>query len=219
MTSKWDFSVCCMGDSLTKNNTLGVAQHLLYPARIQYYLNNEGCNVVVRNFGRSGDTTQQMITRFPAMTQFAIPSIGINYAGTNDSSNGITAAQTQANLQSMITTLKNAGCNKILIIGNHFLNYSTGGDFDGSNQPLTDTTCYYASLIATQKAAASAGGAVYVDLFNFLRNRIVNGQDTAKSFSWHVADQNIHFNSYGTDLVAQCIYASIQAQGWDSQFK
>lgn len=215
MTSKkFNHSISCMGDSLTHNHTLSVPVYQLYPAQLQQLLQDEDCNVVVRNFGRSGNTTQQMITRFPAMTQFQIPDIGIIFGGVNDPGNSITQAQTQANIESMITSLQNSGVSKIMVVSAQYLNFSTGGD------TLSTPYAAYAPVRQAQQDAANAhSGVVFVDLYTYLRNRIVNGQDTQGAFSWHVADANQHFNSYGCGLVAQCVLASIQSQGWDLLMK
>jgi lysophospholipase L1-like esterase len=167
------------------------------------------CKVVTRNFGKSGDTTTQMIARFGAMTQFSIPDIGIIFGGVNDPGNSISQATTQANIQNMIQTLKANGVAKILVVSAQYQNFSSGGD------TLATPYAAYVPVRQAQQAAASAENVVFVDLYNFLRNRIVNGLDTQGSFSWHYADGNQHFNAYGEDLVAQCILASIQAQGWD----
>jgi lysophospholipase L1-like esterase len=213
---KFNHSISCMGDSLTHNHTLSVPVYSLYPAQLQQLLQNQGCNVVVRNFGRSGNTTQQMITRFPAMTQFQVPDIGIIFGGVNDPGNGITQSQTQANIESMITSLQGSGVSKIMVVSTQYQNFSSA--FSSTGDTLTTPYPTYATIRQAQQAAVNNHpGVIYVDLYNFLRNRIVNGQDAAGSYSWHVADGNQHFNTYGCGLVAQCILASIQAQGWDKQ--
>lgn len=211
-------NICCMGDSLTNEYTRGVPLHLHYPTILTNNLIALGAMVNGRNFGRAGNTSQDMINRFDLMTMFCTPNIGIIFGGVNDPSAPISQSQTQANLQTMVTTLKNVGCNNIMIVSAQFLNYTTGGDFDGSDIPKDETTCNYASVIAAQKAAATATGAIYVDLFNYLRNRIINGQDTKHSASWHVQNTNQHFNAYGQGLVASCVQSYIP-QSWIDELK
>lgn len=53
---------------------------------------------------------------------------------------------------------------------------------------------------------------VYVDLYGYMRQRIVDGKDpdpnTAgfdAATSWHVADGNYHLNDYGDWLISQAI--------------
>lgn len=204
-------TISCMGDSLTYNYTLGVPPHLLYPAQLQKKLKDK---YVVRNFGKSGNTTTQMINRFPAMTHFDVPQIGIIFGGVNDSGNSITPATTQSNIETMIQTLKNAGVERILVVTAQFLNYSTNGDFDTSNNPKDETTAYYSKVISAQKAAALSKNVPVCDLFNFLRNRIVSGKDERKSASWHVDGTDQHFNAYGCELVAQAVYEKLDSLGW-----
>lgn len=214
MMSKWNNAISCMGDSLTENDTLGVPAHLMYPGQLQTSLNGLGANCVCRNFGRSGNTTTQMAARFSEMTQFSIPKIGIIFGGVNDPGASISQATTQSNIESMITSLQGSGVSRILIVSAHYLNFSTGGD------TLATSYASYVPVRAAQQAAANAhAGVIFVDLYNYFRNRIVNGQDVQGSFSWHVADSNQHFNSYGAGLVASCILTSIQAQGWDALLK
>lgn len=200
-----------MGDSLTENDVWGVPAHLMYPTVLQNSLNAAGANCIVRNFGRSGNTTAQMLSRFARMTQFGVPKIGIIFGGANDPANSITDATTTANLKSMIQQLQSAGCSRILVISMHYINWSTGGD------TLATPYSSYVNLRNDQQAACSATGAIYVDFYNYLRNRIVGGQDAQGSYSWHVADQNIHLNSYGESLLATLLLQTIQAQKWDKQ--
>jgi lysophospholipase L1-like esterase len=206
--SNWEHSIACMGDSLTHNVTLSVPLHLLYPGQLQMKLRDTGAYVVVRNFGKSGNTTAQMLSRFACMTQFSIPDIGIIFGGVNDASAAVPLATTQANIESMITNLQNAGVKNILVVSTQYLNFSTGGD------TLSTPYVPYADIRNVQQEAANTHGVVFVDLFNFMRNRIVNGTDTQGSYSWHVADGNQHFNSYGCGIVADCVFEAIRNQGW-----
>lgn len=212
MRNNWKHTISCMGDSLTHNYTLGVPLSSLYPAQLQEKLRDLGSKVSVRNFGRSGNTTTQMISRFDAMTQFSVPDIGIIFGGVNDPGNAISQATTQANIETMITTLKSAGVSKIMVVSAQYLNFSAGGD------TLSTPYANYVPVRQAQQDAANAHpGVIFVDLYTYMRDRIVNAQDTQGSFSWHVADGDQHFNSYGCGIVADCVLQSVQAQGWDSQ--
>lgn len=211
---RWMNSIDCIGDSLTHAVTLMIPSEKLWPAVLQSNLEAAGKSVVVRNWGKSGNTTAQMITRFQAMTQFGVPKIGIIWGGTNDPSNSINASGTQANLQTMIASLKLSGCNNVIIIGQHLLNYASGGDISGG-VPVLDSACTYAAIIAAQKAASIAGGAEYCDLYNYLRARIIAGTDVAGSYSWHVATGDIHMNAYGATLVANAVLETIASKHWD----
>jgi hypothetical protein len=70
-------------------------------------------------------------------------------------------------------------------------------------------------LRVEQSAAATALGALYVDFHAYMRALIVattyaQGDDTA----WHVAIGNTHLNNTGEQILADAIYAAMQAQGW-----
>lgn len=206
--------ICFMGDSLTNNAILGVNLFNAHPRKLQDKLRANGALVVCRNFGKSGDTTTQMLSRFGDMTLFGTPDIGVIFGGVNDPGASISQATTQANIESMITSLQNSGCNKIIVVSAQYLNWSTGGD------TLPTPYATYVNIRNAQQAAAAAhSGVEFVDLYTYLRNCIVGGQDTQGSFSWHVADGNQHFNAYGWGLVSQCILASIQTKGWDLLLK
>lgn len=116
---------------------------------------------------------------------------------------------TQANLEAMVSALTAAGCDKNLIISAHYLNYSSGGDTTGT--PYAP----YATLRGLQQAAATASGASYCDLYDHMRTLIVTGVDAQGSNSWHAYANNQHLNTYGQEVVASAVTATIEAQsGW-----
>lgn len=106
------------------------------------------------------------------------------------------------------------GCNRIVIVGNHYLNYSSGGD-----QLATPLAVYddVTGIRSQQAAAATAEGVVFANLYDFLKSRIEAGTDTQGDYAWHYADGNVHLNAYGNNLVAEHLYQTIAAQsGWVS---
>lgn len=106
------------------------------------------------------------------------------------------------------------GCNRIIVVGNHYLNYSSGGDTVGTPLAVYDDV---SGIRSQQAAAATAEGVVFANLYNFLKARIQAGTDTQGDYAWHYADSNIHLNAYGNDLVAELLYQTIAAQsGWVS---
>jgi len=109
-------------------------------------------------------------------------------------------------------------CGRIVVVGQHYLNWSSGGD----NQ---STATVYANYNATnglrfaQGAAVGAeaygpGTVVFCDLYGFMLNRIATGLDTQGNAGWHVADGNVHLNAYGQSLVATALYQTIAKAGW-----
>lgn len=208
-------TLAAMGDSLTHNVTLGVRPDQFWPERLAVKLREEGVSVRARNFGKSGNTSTQMLARFGHMTRYDVPLIAGIWAGANDPGNSIAGATTQANIEQMARTLLDAGTQYIVIGNTQYLNYTTGGD------TTTTQTSTYATLKGFQKAAADAlkaaypGRVAYCDTYEHMRQLIVSGVDTQGSASWHVAGTNQHLNAYGEQIVADAMRATIQAQpGW-----
>ena len=71
-----------------------------------------------------------------------------------------------------------------------------------------------------QIAAAAAEGAIYADLYSYLRNLIETGVEMQGSHSWHIGDGNEHLSILGHQYVADCLYGVINAQtGWLDSLK
>jgi hypothetical protein len=105
---------------------------------------------------------------------------------------------------------------KVIIPGQHYLNWSANGDTLATPyQPYDDVS----GIRSQQKAAVAAEAAIdggqttYADVYAFLKARIGTAPDTQGSFSWHVADQNVHRNAYGEDLVAIAILGNASTAG------
>jgi len=207
--------LAAIGDSLTHNSTLGVLPHAFWPEVLSERLRGLGAGVIARNFGRSGNTSQDMIARFGHMTRYDVPKVGIIWAGANDPGNAIVGATTQANIQSMAETLFSAGTRFVIIGNTQYLNWSTGGD------TVSAQSTTYATLKGFQQAAAAAlatahpGQAAYCDTYAAMRQKIVAGVETQGSNSWHTSANNQHLNALGERYVAEAMLATIQAQpGW-----
>ena len=99
-----------------------------------------------------------------------------------------------------------------MVIGQHYLNYSSGGDALATPYADYDDVT---GIRAQQIAAAAAEGGVYVDFYTYLKARIQAGTDTQGSFTWHIADSNVHLSEYGHQLLADLLATTIQnQQGW-----
>ena len=280
---KYPLTIAAMGDSLTYNALFSISPENFYPEVLAKSLRSLGCFVKARNFGISGNTTDQMIGRFAVMTQFEVPTIAVIWGGTNDTSgqvalltltsSGTTAnvkttaphglttgrsvvvaganqssyngtftitvvdslnftytmggtgaspatgtitvnsaandAQTQANLQTMITSLQNAGCTKIIVLSQHYLNLASGGD--------TTSVPYapYAALRADQQAAVAATNTptkqvVYCDQYAAERLRVVNNVEAAGAAALLISQSNSHLNALGESVCAAALLATIQ---------
>ena len=56
---------------------------------------------------------------------------------------------------------------------------------------------------------------MYVDFYDWMRDLIVAGTYTqGDDTAWHVAVSNAHLNNTGEQILADAIYAAMQAQGW-----
>lgn len=109
------------------------------------------------------------------------------------------------------------GCDRVVVVGNHYLNYSSGGDTLSTPVAVYDDVT---GIRAQQAAAAAAEGVVFADLYTFLKARIQAGLDVQGDYAWHFANSNIHLNAYGNDLVAECLYQVVAGQsGWIDALK
>jgi hypothetical protein len=123
---------------------------------------------------------------------------------------------TQQNIIETGTTYTAAGCSRLVIVNQHYMNFSTtanGLTPDTHASPVASR----AALRVLQAAAATALGAVYVDLYTYMDALIVAGTETQGSASWHVYDSTVganavHLNNRGGDVVAAAIDAAIVAQ-------
>ena len=72
-----------------------------------------------------------------------------------------------------------------------------------------------AEVTPQQQAAAAQLGALYVDFHAYMRALIVAGTYTqGDATAWHVAVGNTHLNNVGEQILADAIYAAMQAAGW-----
>lgn len=96
-------TILAFGDSLTAGYMLQPNQS--FPAQLQMALEAKGHKVSVVNAGVSGDTTTGGLDRL-AWTLQPVPDAVILELGANDALRGIDPAKARANLDSMLTTLK-----------------------------------------------------------------------------------------------------------------
>lgn len=277
----------CFGDSHTYNAVWGNLPTQFYCSLLSVELNNLGASVRCRNFGVSGNTSSQVLTRVIAgqhLQYGVVPTLSVVYCGQNDSTftntvaaspaptssvftlatndantspavtaiatsysvgghllvggmpcvvtanNGANPPQltvtglvsppatgatvvcdTRANIQNIVSILKTAGCTKFVIVGQHYMNFTSGGD--STSTPYAP----YAVVRASQQAAVSAVGAeaIYADVYGLMRGLIVAGTVTAgNDTAWHVLVGNSHLNAYGEKLIAQSIQTAITDAGW-----
>lgn len=205
--------ISAIGDSITFSYGGGgliATDH--FPYKIQTSFIAAAPKLRVRNFGVSGNTTAQMVTRKACIDQFEVPDVCIIYGGLNDPDNGINAAATQANLSTLIDYAQDAGCSRVLVVGVHYMNWSSGGD------TVSAQASGYSTLRTAQIAAASASGAEYVNAYLAMGARITDGTYTQGDHLWHFADSNVHLTADGQAILSDAICAKITALGWDDDF-
>lgn len=208
--------VANIGDSLSYNIGFSSPEpYQFWAKQLETSLRGLGCNVISINGGISGNTTTQMVTRKAMLTSQGVPSLGIVFGGVNDPGNSITGTTTQSNLTTLIQTILNAGCDKVLVLNTQYLNYSTGGDTVDMPYATYSTLRGFQLEAVSSFATSNPGQVVLVDLYAYMKSLIVNGTETQGSFSWHVADSNQHLNLLGNTYVHDIVLQTIQDQdGW-----
>jgi len=103
--------IVCFGDSLTAG--YGADPGHSYPDYLQQLLDSRGYHYRVVNKGISGNTTKDGVTRLKDVLA-AHPQIVVVEFGGNDGLRGLPITATRANLDQIISTLKNAGVKVVL---------------------------------------------------------------------------------------------------------
>ena len=121
--------IVAFGDSLTSGHKLPASNS--FPAELEKLLRGKGYNVVVKNYGDSGDTTTQGLRRLPSVID-ENPDIVIVEFGANDALKEHSMAIAQRNLSDIVRALKDLKI-KVLLAGleppEHLAFYSPGDNF------------------------------------------------------------------------------------------
>jgi acyl-CoA thioesterase I len=103
----------CFGDSLTAGYGTDPGQS--YPDYLQIDLDNLGYHYRVANHGVSGNTTKDGVERLPGILALH-PAVVLVEFGGNDGLRGLRIEDTRANLDTIVSTLKNSGA-KVALAG------------------------------------------------------------------------------------------------------
>lgn len=103
--------VVAFGDSLSAG--FGADPGKSYPDFLQKLIDADHKNYRVVNDGVSGDTTADGVERLPGVVAEK-PKLVILELGGNDGLRGLPVASTRANLETMVSTLRNAGAAVVL---------------------------------------------------------------------------------------------------------
>lgn len=124
---------------------------------------------------------------------------------------GVTVANdTQKNLTELALYVKNAGCLRVAILGQHYYNLASGADTTTVELPAN------AALRVIQQAAATAAGVEYVDNYAWMRALIIAGTRTQGNYAEHVSSSDAHLTVLGQTTLADAIEAKALALGWIS---
>jgi acyl-CoA thioesterase-1 len=105
--------IVCFGDSLTAG--FGTDRGQSYPDYLQADLDQLGYTYRVVNQGVSGDTTKDGVERLPAVLALH-PAVVVVEFGGNDGLRGLRIEDTRANLEKMVSALKDSGA-KVALAG------------------------------------------------------------------------------------------------------
>lgn len=115
---------------------------------------------------------------------------------------------------------------KILVVGAPYTNWTTGGDTPSTPNAarLLVRNAQAGAVTAENVTVAGQPSVVFVDVYAFMRQRIVDGKDPDFSVvaydqtrSWHASLNNQHVNAYGHALTAQAADVAARA-AWTSLF-
>ncbi|KIH76021.1 hypothetical protein GFER_13940 [Geoalkalibacter ferrihydriticus DSM 17813] len=111
MAGQETLRLAVLGDSLTAG--YGLAPEEAFPARLEKALREQGCAVRVINAGVSGDTSAGGLARLE-WTLADEPHIVLVNLGGNDTLRGLAPEHTRANLDAILTRLRERGVQPIL---------------------------------------------------------------------------------------------------------
>jgi acyl-CoA thioesterase-1 len=103
--------IVCFGDSLTAG--YGVDHDLSYPADLQRSLDAKGYKYRVVNMGVSGETTKDGLARVDRVLALK-PELVVVELGGNDGLRGLPIADTEKNLDAIVSGLKKGGLHVVM---------------------------------------------------------------------------------------------------------
>lgn len=107
-------TVLIVGDSLSAGYGIKIEQS--WPTLLQAKLNNHNINVTVHNASISGQTSSEGLSQIDQLLRLTQPKLVILSLGANDGLRGLSVAQMQSNLQSIIDKTLRANA-KVLLVG------------------------------------------------------------------------------------------------------
>lgn len=190
-----------MGDSLT-DPFIGFT----YPRQNWLrYVGRHGYKTV--NLGNGSDSTIDMAQRVEQFLSEGQPDVAVLFAGNVDAELGIDHLETERNVRYIMDWLRERAVDKIVLMGPGMLNLPNVPDY---MPPDTDWAALTEPVRATFREIAIEHDAVFVDVAQFLLDRIARSQDPDFSRvpyrqwrSWHKVVGDGHLNAYGNRLLAE----------------
>lgn len=159
------------------------------------------------NLGVGSNTTADMCRRVEQFFSAGQPDVAVLFAGSVDAERGVDPAETERNVTFIVEWLREHGVRKIALIGPGMLNLPRIPDY------MTQVTDWFSAIDpvrAKYRQIAVERDVVFVDLAEFLRDRVARGVDPdfsrvryRQSRSWHAVASDGHMNAYGQRLVAE----------------
>lgn len=195
-----------MGDSLTARDTGFTFPWQLWVRRVARH----GYKTV--NIGVGAQTTGDMCGRIEQFLSEGQPEIAVLFAGSVDMELCVDPAETERNVAFIFKWLRENGVRKIALLGPGMLNLPRVPNHLARNQDWLSSTD---ALRAVFRDLAVQHDVVFVDLAQFLRDRIARGEDPDFSRvpyrpwrSIHASIGDGHFNAYGHRLVAEAFLSA-----------
>lgn len=195
-----------MGDSLTARDTGFTFPWQLWVRRV----GRHGYKTV--NLGVGAQTTADMCGRIEQFLSKGQPEIAVLYAGSVDVELSVDLAETERNVTFICKWLRENGVRKIALLGPGMLNLPQVPGHLARNPDWLSSTD---TLRAVFRDLAVEHDLVFVDLAQFLRDRIGRGEDPDFSCvpyrpwrSIHASRKDGHFNAYGHRLVAEAFLSA-----------
>ena len=190
-----------MGDSLTTPFS-----GFTFPWQVWVrHVGRQGYKTV--NLAVGGETTADMCRRIEQFLIEGQPEIAVLFAGSGDVEHGIDPADSERNVTLIVEWLREHGVRKIALLAPGMLNLPQVPDH------LAQVPDWFSSidtLRAVLRDVAVQHDVVFVDLAQFLSDRIARGEDPdfsrvpyRPSRSMHSSRRDGHFNAYGHRLVAE----------------
>jgi lysophospholipase L1-like esterase len=198
--------VVAMGDSLT-DPFIGFTWPWQNWVR---YVGRHGYKTV--NLGNGSDSTAAMAERVEQFLAYGRPEIVVLFAGNVDAEYGHDPAETERSVRFILDWLRAAGVEKIVVIGPGMMNLPALPEY---MPQVTDWFDAIAKIRSILRDAAAEHDAVFLDLAQFLQDRLDRGEDPdfsrvpyRQSRSWHAIPGDGHFNAYGQRLIAEAFLAA-----------